>query len=147
MIETDSEIFFMHHKTFPAHLNHLHEMLTFIQKYGQKKRVESSILNKIILAAEEAIVNIINYGYPNQKGKIEVSCQEYHDKKGLKIQIKDHGIPFDPTIQSFMLDQQQLPKEVGELGGYGIHIFVGIMDRVEYQRLEEGNLLSLIKYF
>ena len=36
--------------------------------------------------------------------------------------------------------------EERQLGGYGILIYIGLMDRVEYYRTEEGNLLFLFKY-
>jgi serine/threonine-protein kinase RsbW len=135
----------MHHKIFPADLDYLHKMLDFIQIYVQTKQISAAALSKIVLAAEEAIVNIINYGYPEAKGFIEIYCKDSQEKHGIIIQIRDEGIPFNPTTQLTVKDSSTKIDE-SELGGYGINIFIGMMDRVEYQRLEKANLLSLIKY-
>ncbi len=139
----------MQRKVFSAQLNSLHKMLLFIQLSCQKRNFSSFLIEKIILAAEEALVNIINYSYqtPEQQGIIEITCEDCLEKPGVKISIKDQGIPFNPIEQV----QHSLPSLTQEnssesLGGYGIYIFVGIMDRVEYQRDNEGNILSLIKY-
>lgn len=138
----------MHKKIFPARLEHLYDILNFIQEYGQKKIKDSNLLNKIIVAVEEAVVNIINYGYPEENGTIEITCEDPPNKPGIRIHIKDQGIPFNPV-------EQTCPKKISakttleeiKLGGYGIYIFVGIMDQVEYKRLDEGNILTLVKYF
>jgi serine/threonine-protein kinase RsbW len=134
----------MHKKTFSANLDNLHSMLGFIQAYSQKKNIDPFVLNKIILAAEEALVNIIHYGYPEKNGNIEIVCEEPGCKPGIRILIKDQGVPFNPvekTPSGKGCDVEDL-----KLGGYGIYLFVGIMDRVEYRRRDEGNILSLIKY-
>lgn len=135
----------MYKKTFQATLNHLHEMLSFIQQAGEKRKIPAPILNKIVLAAEEALVNIINYGYPLQKGIIEITCENLSERKaGVCVLIKDNGIPFNP-IEKIFGNQESLLSE-GKIGGYGIYLFIGMMDRVEYSRLNEFNVLSLTKY-
>ncbi len=136
-------------KVFPADLDHLYEMLGFIKSCEFTKNVDLNILNKVILAAEEALVNIINYSYPNHKGTIEISCKESTKKPGIIIKLKDSGIPFNPIIQCPIKKENSPPipsLEDSKKGGYGIYIFVGIMDHIEYKRLKNGNLLSLTKY-
>ena len=139
----------MKQKIFPAELDSLYEMLEFIKDYGTQS-FPSSILEQIILAAEEALVNIISYGYPNgKKGTIEIICDDSTPKGGIKIVIKDQGIPFNPVEKvpsSLPPPSVELEKEDPSLGGYGIYILIGLMDRVEYQRIDGGNMLSLIKY-
>lgn len=138
----------MHYKIFSADLESLREMLDFIQNYIQSRQISSSIMNKIILAAEEAIVNVIHHGYPEKKGSIQIQCLDSQPKKGVLVQIKDQGIPFNPTQQLAIkkLPEKTTTVEELELGGYGINILIKMMDKVEYQRLEKDNLLSLIKY-
>lgn len=140
---------------FPAELESLHSMLSFIQACMSDIEVPSRLLDKIILAGEEALINIIYYGYPKNKGLIEISCEKCLDKPGIKLLIQDHGIPFNPLEQlqeSSPPDPTQILEKsfnAGDVstGGFGIHIFVGIMDNVEYQKLANGNRLSMIKYF
>lgn len=140
----------MHLKIFPAEIEHLYEMLEFIKNYGQFHHTPSSVLESIILAAEEALVNIISYGYPDKKqGIIEIFCEKTEPQPGIKIIIKDQGIPFDPTENmptSPPSPSTILKKAEISPGGYGIYIISGLMDRIEYQRVEAGNILSLTKY-
>lgn len=141
----------MQKKTFPAKLEYLHEMLAFIQTYGLNQNIPVSLVDKIVLAAEEALVNIINYGYPDQTpdGTIEMTCQDSEERSGLKIMIKDQGVPFNPVEQVPNLKSLSTKSEDvanRPIGGYGIYIFVGIMDRIEYQRIDSGNILTLTKY-
>ena len=134
----------MHQKTFLANLSQLHEMLSFIQSYGQSHHINSYTLNKIVVAAEEALVNIIHYGYPDQIGKIEIICDKTSLKPGIRILIKDQGVPFNPVKKG--LSNKKNNSSNLKIGGYGIYLYVEIMDKVEYQRGKEGNILSLIKY-
>lgn len=140
----------MKKEVFPADLGHLYDMLGFIKSYGLSENINQSILEKIILACEEALVNIIHYSYPNRKGTIEITCQESSNKHGITVYLVDNGVPFNPIVQCPIKNDHTPPipsLDDSKKGGYGIYIFVGIMDHIEYQRLEEGNLLALTKYF
>lgn len=140
----------MYQKIFPADIEFLYEMLEFIKAYGEKNQILPLALDQITLATEEALVNIISYGYPdNKKGTIHITCEETEPQTGIKILIKDQGIPFDPiknVPQTPFLSVDQNSQVESSLGGYGIHILIGLMDRVEYQRLIDGNMLILTKY-
>jgi serine/threonine-protein kinase RsbW len=141
----------MYNKVFPAELNDLYKMLEFIKSYGLSHNISSTILDQIILATEEALVNIISYGYPEKKkGTVEIICEKPGNQDGIKITIKDKGIPFNPienAPSNLPSPSNILDKSSENLGGYGIYIITGLMDCVEYQRVNEGNILSLTKYF
>lgn len=142
----------MYKRVFPASMDYLHDMLDFIEIYCLNRGFDKCTVDKITLATEEAIVNIIHYGYPNKNGEIELSCEESPYKPGVRIFLKDQGVPFNPISKAEENRKKRQKKELLDfeqdipLGGYGIYIFVGIMDRVEYQRSEHGNILSLVKY-
>lgn len=140
----------MKQKVFPAELDSLYEMLEFIKDYEQSQNIPSPILDQIVLAVEEALVNIISYGYPDEKkGTIEIVCEDSIPKAGIKIVIKDQGIPFNPIENappSLPSPSVVLDRRDNSLGGYGIYILIGLMDKVEYQRINGGNILSLTKY-
>jgi len=65
---------------FDAILINLYQILTWIteriSKYFNQKEIE-----KIQLATEEAVVNIIKHGYKRKKGKIEI---EFFSKEDLE---------------------------------------------------------------
>jgi serine/threonine-protein kinase RsbW len=136
----------MQKKKFIASLDHLYDMLAFVRHFALQQGFDDILSDKIMLATEEALVNIIRHGYAgdDNKGEVEISCEKCQSKPGMKILIKDQGVPFDPIQKAHEKRQKTTPQE--ELGGYGILIYVGLMDQVEYYRTEEGNLLFLIKY-
>jgi serine/threonine-protein kinase RsbW len=139
----------MHHKVFPAELDHLYQMINFIKEYPCSSVIAPPILDQILLAAEEALVNIINYAYPKEKkGTIEITCED-SIPSGIKITIKDKGIPFNPieNVPTILPSESHvIEKSTDSFGGYGIYIFVELMDSVEYQRLNGGNILTMTKY-
>jgi anti-sigma regulatory factor (Ser/Thr protein kinase) len=139
-------------KVFKADLEQLYKMLDYIQDYGVSERIPQSTLNQMILAAEEAIVNIIEYGYPEEnKGEIEINCETLiSEKSGVRIKLRDHGVPFNPieNISDILPILPGLKNETDvSSGGYGIFILRELMDKVEYHRVNEWNVLYLTKYY
>ena len=137
-------------KTFRADIENLHQMLTFIHDYSLTQYFQSDARSKIILAAEEALVNIINYGYPHEPGTIEITCKDAKEKKGLTLLFRDYAVPFNPISEAPIAKNSPPPppslEEGAKKGGYGIYIFIGAMDHINYQRLADGNLLEMTKY-
>lgn len=134
-------------KTFLAEFTDLLAMLNFIQEEAMKRQFKGEVVGKIVLAIEEALVNVIKHGYPDEKGMLEICCRT-PSIPGIQIIIKDQGISFNPIEK-----RQQVAKrnkaftfDDAPMGGYGIPIFMEVMDHVEYHRSDEGNHLSLIKY-
>lgn len=124
-------------KTFPATMDRLHLMLKFILDYGKIVGFQSHQLMKLELALEEALVNIISYGYSERSGTIEITCSTL--EKGMRIILRDQGIAFNP------LDNIKDPKPE-EPGGYGLFFIRNIMDKIEYEREGDTNVLLLEKY-
>ena len=54
------------------------------------------VIDQITLSVEEALVNIISYGYPEEGGTIDMGFEATPNRQGIKITIKDRGIPFNP---------------------------------------------------
>lgn len=141
----------MHKKVFPASLDYLYDMMAFVQNFAVKQGFDTVIIDKILLATEEALVNVIKHGYSvhEKPGEVEITCEQSNLKPGIKVLIKDQGVPFNPIHKLKDLKQKQKQKntiEECQLGGYGILIYVGLMDHVEYYRTDEGNFLFLVKY-
>lgn len=134
-------------KTFPAELIYLHEMLSFIYENCLLQGFDLNSSEKVILATEEALVNVIHHGYPDKRGTIELVCEKLDVKPGLKISIIDKGIPFDPALKAIKFKQEH-PQPILDyaIGGYGIYLYAEIMDIIEYQRDNDINILILIKY-
>jgi serine/threonine-protein kinase RsbW len=115
-------------KTFLATLEQLYPMLDFVHDFSGDLQIR--------LAVEEALVNIIRYGYPENQGSIQICCE--HVGNALKICIEDQGIPFDPVSYKVM-------QSTSRNGGAGIPLMKKIMDQIEYKRVEGKNILTLVK--
>lgn len=131
-------------KTYPASLDSLYEMLHFIRRHAQEADFDETEVVKIELAVEEALVNIINYGYPNTVGHISITCSR-SEEEGIRFVIQDKGIPYNPLTNPNIFDPNS-PLELRGVGGYGIFFILKIMDEVKYDREGSFNILTLTKY-
>lgn len=135
---------------FIAKLENLHTMLDVLKQYCESQNISSTVIDQIILSVEEALVNIISYAYPEESGTIDMSFEVTANRPGIKITIKDRGIPFNP-LENIPPDLPPINrlierKEEDGVGGYGIYILTCLMDAVDYQRINDENILTLIKY-
>ncbi len=127
----------------PAKIENLDQMMEFIATAAVKQGFVAEQVNKIKLAAEEALVNVIRYAYVNKPdGGMEISC----DNKDtcLEIEISDHGVAFDPL--SLPDPDICAPLEDRRIGGLGIFMMKKIMDEVRYRRENDENVLTMVKY-
>lgn len=127
----------------PARLENLEKMINFIvEKYKTLVHDKKSEL-RMRLVMEEALVNIINYAYPNSVGEIEIDYNFYEKKKILTIKIIDSGIPFNPLEKEE--PDLSLSMEERQIGGLGIYMIKTIMDEVNYERVDGKNILIISK--
>ena len=127
----------------PAGLENLELMIRFIRNGAQKHGFSSKDMNRIQLASEEVLVNIISYAYPDSDGDIEITYT-VEESGGLVIEITDWGIPFDPL--SLPEPDMEASIEDRKIGGLGIFIIRSIMDEVDYKREGDQNILTLVKH-
>lgn len=149
----------MKKEKFSASIDHLHEILLWIRKettpFGQK------FLKKIELASEEALLNIIQHSYANRGGEIEIQIlifsqptvnrnqsptpKKKHSpsQKYFQISFIDKGISFDPLLMKEVTPPISL--EAQPLGGLGVSLMRKSVDEMAYQRLNDQNILTLIK--
>ncbi|MBQ7531376.1 MAG: ATP-binding protein [Paludibacteraceae bacterium] len=96
----------------------------------------------INLALEEAVSNVMLYAYPEgTAGAVELTATK--TAKTITFTIEDSGKTFDPTDQA----EPDLTLSVEErpIGGLGIHLVRQIMDEIRYERINNKNILTLIK--
>jgi len=139
-------------KTFRASLDELPIMLDFIKHEAHVVSFKEYEIAKIVLAAEEAIVNVISYGYPNKTpGSIQINCLP-DAQKGIDIIIRDDGIPYNP-LENFDtlryipdIPDRSHSLDHRKIGGIGRLVIFHIMDNVSYERDGEFNVLILQKH-
>ncbi len=102
-------------------------------------------LNRLQIAVDEAVTNIIEHGYDDVgpgRGTITLSLST--DRQCFRIVIEDDGRSFDPQN----LPEVDVKKHAaaGHSGGLGIFLIRRVMDEIQY-RFENGrrNQLVLVK--
>ena len=83
----------------PAKPENLEKFLNFISCLAKQNGFFPSKVKEKELATEEALINILNYAYPEHAGEVEISYKKDNDSR-LMLDISDNGIPFDPLSLS-----------------------------------------------
>ena len=114
----------------------------FVEEVCQAVGFDQDVTMQVKVAVEEAVVNVMNYAYPTgQRG--DVTIEAASNDVRLKFTIIDSGQPFDPTVQD-AVDTSLSAKE-RKIGGLGIHIMRQNMDSINYERMDNLNVLTLRK--
>jgi serine/threonine-protein kinase RsbW len=115
----------------------------FLSELAVEWDLSGPVVFSINLALEEAMSNIINYGYDDDgQHLIELRFTKTGDELG--IEIIDDGHEYDPTQRND--PDVTLPVEERPVGGLGIMLIKKLMDNVVYQRIENKNHLTFTKY-
>jgi sigma-B regulation protein RsbU (phosphoserine phosphatase) len=127
-------------------VNQLEEVgvvLNAFSEFAERSGISKEAYNKINVAFDELLNNIISYGFPDG-GEHEIEVKAERDAERLKIRIVDDGVPFNP----FQSDTPDLGGTLADrqVGGLGIHIVRQLMDDVFYKRGVNRNTVTLIKY-
>ena len=96
------------------------------------------------LAVEEAVVNIMNYAYPEgTRAVILIEVDADADLETLTFVLRDEGVAFDPTAYQ----EVDVDAHVGQqkVGGLGIHLMRHYMDTLTYERKDGQNVLTMTK--
>jgi len=126
-----------------AELVNLEKLINYIKEFAGDNGFDSTAIQQIELAIEELLVNIIHYAYPEGKaGDIEVSC-ECNDNKNLIIVISDYGSHFD--LSETDTPDIDAPVEDRKVGGLGVFLAQQMLDSIVYKRVDDKNVLTLIK--
>ena len=94
------------------------------------------------LAIEEAVVNVMNYAYP-QGSKGDIHLDAIAEDNEIKFILKDNGTEFDPTANGEVDIKDLVERHC--IGGLGIHLIRHYMDSVTYERIDNQNVLTMTK--
>jgi|SRR5690606_775883 len=113
-----------------------------VEQFLHDQRISDSLINKILLCVDELITNIIAHAY-NDKLEHAVLLECLVTDELIKLELRDDGVPFDPTSQE--RPKTHLSIEQRSIGGLGIHLVMSLMDHVEYVREGDFNVLRANK--
>ena len=128
--------------TLPNDVQEVPKLSEFVDGVCEALNIDMSTALMLNLAIEEAVVNVMDYAYPPETvGTVTIDVQA--DDEWMKFIISDSGTPFDPT-QKKEVDTTLSAEERG-IGGLGIHLVRQIMDSIGYERINNTNVLTLMK--
>ena len=123
-------------------LEEITRLNAFVKSVTTALNIESGLANKLKLAVEEVVTNIISYAYPN-KAEDQVEIVVEADKSLIRFIITDSGVEFDPT--SVSKADTTLTLDERPIGGLGIFLVRNLMDSINYERTDNKNRLRLEK--
>ena len=126
----------------PNDIETIPQLNEFIDSVAEEVGLEMSLTMSLNLALEEAVVNVMEYAYPEgQKGDVEIEVTA--DQEWMTFVIADTGIAFDPTMKEDA--DTTLSAEERPIGGLGIFLVRQLMDVIDYKRQDNKNVLTLRK--
>lgn len=128
----------------PATMGNLEALIEFVLSAATELHFDAKAQAKLRLAAEEILVNVISYAYPGGTGDISILTESTVGREGLRVNISDTGIPFDPLSQPS--PDLNVPVQDRKVGGLGIFLLREIMDHVAYRRENGRNILTFTKF-
>lgn len=116
----------------------------FINDIGNCAKLDETTTNAVNLAIEEAVVNSIMYAYPEGKeGEVKLTAEVDRNEKTITFTLSDHGVEFNPL--SMPEADTTLGVEERKIGGLGIFLVKQLMDKIEYKRNGNENILTMKK--
>ena len=126
----------------PNDIQEVSKLTAFVDEVCEVVGFSPAVTMQMNLALEEAVVNVMNYAYPEGTHG-DVTIEAKTNDVRLKFTIIDSGTPFDPTAMEDVDIHQD--AEDRPIGGLGIHLVREIMDSVNYERVDNLNVLTLRK--
>jgi len=115
---------------------------SLVMEVADRLNIKKQLANKLKLAVEEAVVNVMEYAYPaGTTGDIHIHISS--NGRRLKFVITDSGASFNPTEASAA--DTSLTAEERPVGGLGIFLVRNLMDSINYERIDGKNVLTLRK--
>ncbi|MCL2720104.1 MAG: SpoIIE family protein phosphatase [Treponema sp.] len=126
--------------SIPANKKNLDKVIGFINGELDKLKLSSILQNEIDIAVEEIFVNIVDYAYQDTNGDVIITIST---NENINIKFEDTGRQYNPLEQP----EPDFTKPLTDrnIGGLGIFMVKKIMDTVEYTRLDNKNILKIVK--
>ena len=114
----------------------------FVKDMCRQYSIPENIVNDIDVSADEIGTNIITYAFPQDE--VHNFYVYFHfEASEVVFTFEDDGIPFDPTQRTDT--HLDLPPDERPAGGLGIMMVKSLMDKVEYERRDDKNIVCIVR--
>ena len=128
-------------RTLGNALAELPPILDWLEAALETAGVAAAIVGELRLIAEEGLSNVIRHGYADSaRHSIELTLEIGGGE--ILLVLRDDGRPFDPLAAPA---PDSHPPIAERAGGWGIHLLQSLVDRADYRREGNANVLRLVK--
>lgn len=127
--------------TVDALIANIEQVTEFIDEDLRKNGCPNEMISIINVAVDEIFANIAMYAYPAFTGQAVITS-ECGDKK-IKLSFTDNGIYFNPLEKED--PDITLSAAEREIGGLGVFLVKTLMENVEYERVNNKNVIKMEK--
>lgn len=131
------------HVALTNEISEVQRLKTLFVEYGEVHQFSRELIQDIHLVLEEAVSNIIFYGYEERAEESRIDINVDLKEGTLIIEIRDDAKPFNPLEASE--PDLEIPFDEREIGGMGIHLIRTLMDELEYTRSKGKNIFTMKK--
>ncbi len=130
-------------RIFLGQFDSLAAICEFVTRAAESAKLDARAIYAVQMAVDEACTNIIEYAYGGEgRGDIECTCQT--NDNGLTIILHDQGSPFDP--ERVPEPDRNAAIQEHKIGGLGLYFMRQLMDKVNFEFTDSGNMLTMIKH-
>ncbi len=129
--------------TFPNKLEYSFIVQLFVREIAKAIGFSGDELDQIDIAIEESVSNIMVHTSDEENPTFDIVCEKIPG--GIKIILKEMGIPFDPE----RIRKYEASKNLDELStaGLGIYLIQKVMDDLSFRNLgPKGKETVMVKY-
>ncbi len=128
----------------PARLEEIRQACDFVVEAAEQAGLDERAVYHCQMAVDEALTNIIEHGfaYHDDDSQIEIACRAERDR--FLVTLADTSPAFNPLLHE--APDPSEPLDSREPGGWGIYFIRKLMDEVTYERANDRNLLTLVKF-
>ena len=125
-----------------SRLEAMRDVVTLVEQFGADNALPQAVLNDVNVALDEAVSNIIAYGY--EAGSVgEILIRLDYARGEVQVEVEDGGRAFDPL--QVPAPDLTAPLRERKIGGLGVHLMRNLMDGLAYHRSGGRNRLRMIK--
>lgn len=123
-----------------ASVDNLPQLLTFIEGHAAGVGMASARIPRVLIALEEAFVNICRYAYGQEQGDVWIRCGMEQGR--FMVEITDTGQPFN--LEGLPDPEMDVDLAHRKVGGLGVFCMRNLADEVHSLREGERNILRLL---
>ena len=136
----------MEEREYDTAKNQISEMLSFIEDFCQKNKIDKQFTHQLLIVGDELLSNIKKHGYKDNDGTIFIRLVNNLTTNEFSITIIDKA----PAFNQFSVNNSSIKdKDANNTkeGGLGILIVKKLMDEYVYDYINEKNIVVLRKKF